>query len=543
MAGELSKILEHVETMNELDLEGVEPTSHVVRPHERAARGRAAAEPPARGARSSRRPTPPTSGFRVPSPGRRERRAARPDRRRAGRERIDAGELSRGRGVRVLARPRGRRRPRRLPLGRRRGARATPARLPADRRQGPLLREGRAEHGRLAHPRGLPPAVHAPRASRTSRAPGAPVLGKTNQDEFAMGSSNENSGFGPVQNPWDRTRVPGGSSGGSAAAVAAGTAPWAIGTDTGGSIRQPASAVRDRGHEAHLRRGQPLRDDRLRLLARPVRPAHARRDRRRHPARATCRAATRATPPRSASTAASPLPTRRAARRPALRRLGHATSRGPRAGRGGAGAARRSRRSRSSAAASSEIELPHAGHGIAAYYVIAPGRGERQPGPLRRRPLRPRAAANGDLTSLYEQTRHDGFGEEVRRRIMIGTYALSSGYYEAYYGTAQKVRTKIAQDFAAAFEKVDFVVTPDVATVAFKLGERTAGPARDVPVGLLHRADAAGRASRRSRSRAACPRGCRWASRSRARPSARHASSTPRTRSRRRSASRGCRCG
>ena len=88
----------------------------------------------------------------------------------------------------------------------------------------------------------------------------------------------------------------------------------------------------------------------------------------------------------------------------------------------------------------------------------------------------PRAAGNGDLTSLYEQTRHDGFGEEVRRRIMIGTYALSSGYYEAYYGTAQKVRTRIAQDFAAAFEKVDFVVSPTSATVAFKLGERTADP-------------------------------------------------------------------
>ena len=88
----------------------------------------------------------------------------------------------------------------------------------------------------------------------------------------------------------------------------------------------------------------------------------------------------------------------------------------------------------------------------------------------------PRAAANGDLTALYEQTRHDGFGEEVRRRIMIGTYALSSGYYEAYYGTAQKVRTKIAQDLEAAFEKVDFVVSPTSATVAFKLGERTQDP-------------------------------------------------------------------
>ena len=103
-------------------------------------------------------------------------------------------------------------------------------------------------------------------------------------------------------------------------------------------------------------------------------------------------------------------------------------------------------------------------------------RGERQPRALRRRPLRPARRGNGDLTSMYEQTRHDGFGDEVKRRIMIGTYALSSGYYEAYYGTAQKVRTKIAQDFSAAFEQVDFVVSPTSATVAFKLGERTADP-------------------------------------------------------------------
>jgi aspartyl-tRNA(Asn)/glutamyl-tRNA(Gln) amidotransferase subunit A len=123
-----------------------------------------------------------------------------------------------------------------------------------------------------------------------------------------------------------------------------------------------------------------------------------------------------------------------------------------------------------------EIELPTAGHGIAAYYVIAPAEASSNLARYDGVRYGPRAATNGDLTTLYEETRHDGFGEEVKRRIMIGTYALSSGYYEAYYGTAQKVRTRIAQDFAAAFEKVDFVVSPTSATVAFRLGERTADP-------------------------------------------------------------------
>jgi aspartyl-tRNA(Asn)/glutamyl-tRNA(Gln) amidotransferase subunit A len=121
------------------------------------------------------------------------------------------------------------------------------------------------------------------------------------------------------------------------------------------------------------------------------------------------------------------------------------------------------------------VDLPHARYGISAYYVIAPAEASanlaRYDGV--RFGLR---AGNGDLTSMYERTRHDGFGDEVKRRIMIGTYALSSGYYEAYYGTAQKVRTKIADDFRAAFDKVDFVVTPTSPTVAFELGERTADP-------------------------------------------------------------------
>ncbi|HYN52219.1 MAG TPA: amidase family protein, partial [Thermoleophilaceae bacterium] len=123
-----------------------------------------------------------------------------------------------------------------------------------------------------------------------------------------------------------------------------------------------------------------------------------------------------------------------------------------------------------------DIQLPHAGHGLAAYYVIAPAEASANLARYDGVRYGLRSTDNGDLTSLYELTRHDGFGDEVKRRIMIGTYALSSGYYDAYYGKAQKVRTRIVEDFRAAFEQVDFVVTPTSPTVAFELGERTADP-------------------------------------------------------------------
>ena len=139
-----------------------------------------------------------------------------------------------------------------------------------------------------------------------------------------------------------------------------------------------------------------------------------------------------------------------------------------------------------------EVALPHSPHGIAAYYVIAPAEASanlsRYDGV--RFGIR---ATDDDLLSMYEETRAAGFGDEVKRRIMLGTYALSSGYYEAYYGRAQRVRTKIADDFREAFEKVDLIVTPTSPTVAFKLGERTDDPLGDVPVGRLHGADAARR--------------------------------------------------
>jgi aspartyl-tRNA(Asn)/glutamyl-tRNA(Gln) amidotransferase subunit A len=301
---------------------------------------------------------------------------------------------------------------------------------------------------------------------------GVRVLGKTNQDEFAMGSSNENSGFGPVQNPWDRTRVPGGSSGGSAAAVAAGTAPWAIGTDTGGSIRQPASLSGIVGlkptYGAVSRYGMiafASSLDQCGPLTRDVTDA------------AILLSHLQGRDPCDSTSIGIPggvsLPS--AERLDGLS-FGVWGMREPGLEPGVAGQVSAAlARIEELGGGVEEIELPNAKYGIPAYYVIAPAEASANLARYDGVRYGPRKG-NGDLTAMYEQTRHDGFGEEVRRRIMIGTYALSSGYYEAYYGTAQKVRTKIAQDLSAAFEQVDFVVSPTSATVAFKLGERTQDP-------------------------------------------------------------------
>jgi aspartyl-tRNA(Asn)/glutamyl-tRNA(Gln) amidotransferase subunit A len=307
---------------------------------------------------------------------------------------------------------------------------------------------------------------------RNLQAAGASVLGKTNQDEFAMGSSNENSGYGPVQNPWDRSRVPGGSSGGSAAAVAAGLAPWAIGTDTGGSIRQPASLCGIVGlkptYGAVSRYGMiafASSLDQCGPLTRDVTDAALLL---RHlQGRDPCDSTSIGIP------GEIPLPTaerldglrfgvwglEEEGLEPGVAEVVRATL-GTIEELGGA---------------VEEVDLPNAGHGLSAYYVIAPAEASANLARYDGVRYGPRTG-NGDLTSMYEQTRHDGFGDEVKRRIMIGTYALSSGYYDAYYGKAQRVRTRIVGDLQAAFEKVDFVVTPTSPTVAFPLGERTADP-------------------------------------------------------------------
>jgi aspartyl-tRNA(Asn)/glutamyl-tRNA(Gln) amidotransferase subunit A len=320
---------------------------------------------------------------------------------------------------------------------------------------------------------GYRPPYTATAVQRLTRA-GAPLLGKTNMDEFAMGSSNENSGFGPVRNPWDRERVPGGSSGGSAAAVAAGSAPWAIGTDTGGSIRQPAALCGIVGlkptYGAVSRYGMIAFASSLDQCGPLTRDVTDSALLFRHMVgRDKCDSTSLDYPHQ--------------VELPSSERLD-----GLRFGIWGLeeegvepgvvdGCRAAIAKIEELGGSVEEIELPHAGYGLSAYYVLAPA--EASANLARYDGVRyghRSTSGNGDLTSLYEETRHDGFGAEVKRRIMLGTYALSSGYYEAYYGRAQRVRTKIADDFREAFARVDVVVTPTSPTVAFKLGERTENP-------------------------------------------------------------------
>jgi aspartyl-tRNA(Asn)/glutamyl-tRNA(Gln) amidotransferase subunit A len=305
-------------------------------------------------------------------------------------------------------------------------------------------------------------------------AAGAPLLGKTNQDEFAMGSSNENSAYGPVLNPWDRTRVPGGSSGGSAAAVAAGCAPWALGTDTGGSIRQPAAlcgivglkptygAVSRYGMIAFassLDQAGPLtRDvgDAALLLRQMV--GHDRRD--------------------STSIGFPGEIGVPSAQRLDGIRLGVPEELSGEGIEPGVLAAFHAvlKLAEELGANVQTCRLPHAPHALSAYYVLAPAEASSNLARYDGVRYGARSEDGGDLVEMYTRTRSEGFGAEVKRRIMLGTYALSSGYYDAYYGRAQRVRTKIADDFHAAFERFDFVVTPTAPTVAFELGAKTADP-------------------------------------------------------------------
>ncbi len=313
-------------------------------------------------------------------------------------------------------------------------------------------------------------------AVRRLRDAGALVLGKTNLDEFAMGSSNENSGYGPVLNPWDESRVPGGSSGGSAAAVAGRLAPAAIGTDTGGSIRQPASLCGIVGlkptYGAISRYGMiafASSLDQCGPLTRDVTDAAlllgAMQGRDRHDSTSV------------GIDAGVKLPTREDL---AGLRVGVARDFSHHAEGVEPGVAETFERALGTVEALGgrieEVDLPHAEHGISAYYVIAPA--EASANLARYDGVRYGLREDGrdDLIEMYERTRSRGFGAEVKRRIMLGTYALSSGYYEAYYGSAQRVRTLIAADFGRAFERCDVIATPTSPSVAFELGARTADP-------------------------------------------------------------------
>jgi aspartyl-tRNA(Asn)/glutamyl-tRNA(Gln) amidotransferase subunit A len=302
---------------------------------------------------------------------------------------------------------------------------------------------------------------------------GAPLLAKTNQDEFAMGSSNENSAFGAVLNPWDRARVPGGSSGGSAAAVAAGLAPWALGTDTGGSIRQPAAlcgivglkptygAVSRYGMIAFassLDQAGPLTRD---VADCALLFAHM-------TGRDPCDATSLQHPEAIA------VPTAERLDGKVIGVPEELTGEGVEPGVMAAFEAALDR-ARELGARIERVALPHADHGLSAYYVLAPAEASSNLARFDGVRYGYRAEAD-DLLAMYTRTRHDGFGPEVKRRILIGTYALSSGYYDAYYGRAQRVRTTIARDFAAAFEAVDLIATPTSPGVAFRLGAKTGDP-------------------------------------------------------------------
>jgi aspartyl-tRNA(Asn)/glutamyl-tRNA(Gln) amidotransferase subunit A len=308
------------------------------------------------------------------------------------------------------------------------------------------------------------------------RAAGLPFLGKTNLDEFAMGSSTENSAFGPTRNPWDPERVPGGSSGGSAAAVAAGLAPWALGTDTGGSVKQPASlcgivglrptygtvsrygivafassldqvgpmtkTVRDNALLYRIIAGRDPWDTTTVELPKPVEI----------PEREDLKGL-RIGVPRELNEAEGIEPGVKAAVDRAIelcRELG---------------------------ADVEETSLPRSvDYGLACYYLIAPS--EASSNLARYDGVRYGLRVDGSdgVRAMYEKTRDAGFGDEPKRRIMLGTYALSAGYYEAYYGQAQKVRTVIAQEHATAFEQFDVLGSPTSPTVAFKIGEKAENP-------------------------------------------------------------------
>jgi len=311
---------------------------------------------------------------------------------------------------------------------------------------------------------------------RLTRA-GTLVLGKTNMDEFAMGSSNETSFYGPAKNPWDEQRVPGGSSGGSAAAVAAGLCAAATGTDTGGSIRQPASFCGVTGIKPTYGRvsrygmiayGSSL--DQGGVIARTAQDC------------ALILQAMAGFDSRDSTSVERPVPDYSAGLDTDLSglRIGvpeEWLGAGLDPGVGEVIAAALTR-FESLGARVERIRLPHNPLSIASYYVVAMSEASSNLARYDGVRFGHRCKDPTDLSDLYRRSRAEGFGAEVKRRIMIGTYALSSGYYDAYYLKAQKLRRLIAEDFRAAFERVDVIMGPVAPTPAFPLGDKTDDPVR-----------------------------------------------------------------
>jgi aspartyl-tRNA(Asn)/glutamyl-tRNA(Gln) amidotransferase subunit A len=307
------------------------------------------------------------------------------------------------------------------------------------------------------------------------RAAGTVLLGKTNMDEFAMGSSNETSHFGPVRNPWDTKRVPGGSSGGSAAAVAACLAPAASGTDTGGSIRQPAALTNLTGLKPTYGRvsrygmiafASSL--DQGGMLTRSAEDA------------ALLLKAMAGFDPRDSTCVDAPVPDYAAELATPLKGLRVGIIReffgeglDPAVGKLVQDAIEVLR---ANGASIVEVSLPALPLSVPTYYVVAPAECSSNLSRFDGVRFGHRCESPRDLLDLYKRSRGEGFGDEVKRRIMTGTYVLSAGYYDAYYLKAQKVRQLIAADFARAFAEVDVVIGPTAPTAAFELGAKTSDP-------------------------------------------------------------------
>jgi aspartyl-tRNA(Asn)/glutamyl-tRNA(Gln) amidotransferase subunit A len=304
---------------------------------------------------------------------------------------------------------------------------------------------------------------------------GAVIIGKTNCDEFAMGSSNENSAFGPVKNPWDVTRVPGGSSGGSAAAVAARIVPVALGSDTGGSVRQPASLCGVFGLKPTYGRNSRYglvafasSLDQVGIFGNTVADV------------ATVLGVVAGLDRHDATTADVPVPDYRAALSGGVKGTRIGTPRAlfgkgldPEVGRIVLNAIEVYREL---GAEIVDVELPHAQYAIAVYYILATAEASSNLARFDGVRYGFRAEDAPELRQMYRKTREEGFGPEVKRRIMLGTYVLSAGYYDAYYRKAQQVRSLIKEDFRKAFESCDAIITPTSPTPAFALGEKVNDP-------------------------------------------------------------------